>query len=235
MFGADAIRCMRRGNGGGGDTDPYWNNVVSLIYPSGPDGSTTFSDETGLRTWSRSGGAVVNTSVAPFAGAGSIAMDGSGDYLTTSHGADFNLSGDFTLELFAMNNNIGPVRTFVAKRTSYAGYFFAHTTVPFFTFIGNPSTDLIGDTPMTQGVWHHIAVCNDATSARMYLDGVKIAEMPSVVMNANTSMFYLGRDPNNTSRDWNGYISQFRITNGAARYTADFTPPTEPLDRKSVV
>jgi hypothetical protein len=61
----------------------------------------------------------------------------------------------------------------------------------------------------------------------MYVNGTQII---SVADTANYTGTVLGVGGiYSTQYLMNGYVNDFRITNGVARYTANFTPPTTPF------
>lgn len=76
--------------------------------------------------------------------------------------------------------------------------------------------------------WHHVACVRNGTAIRMYLDGVQVAASTSSATAKNDSSQWLfGRFPDGTGQ-LNGWIDEFRISVGVARWTANFTPPTSP-------
>ena len=85
--------------------------------------------------------------------------------------------------------------------------------------------------------WHHVAVSNDGTTFRMFLDGkmyvLADAESGSTNLTASTpassSPMIIGRYHSDGGH-WSGYIDEVRIVNGAAVYTSDFTPRKTRLD-----
>ena len=72
-------------------------------------------------------------------------------------------------------------------------------------------------------VWQHIAVVRNSGVLTMYNNGTtssSIANSTDLIV----PFKYIGKSYNNLS--WNGYMDDLRITNGIARYTTAFTPPT---------
>jgi len=76
--------------------------------------------------------------------------------------------------------------------------------------------------------WYHVAVCRDGTSLRIFIDGVELgtATTFSGKIWQGTTGFNVGAARVSTE-SVNGNIGAVRITKGVARYTANFTPPTE--------
>jgi hypothetical protein len=78
--------------------------------------------------------------------------------------------------------------------------------------------------------WVHVAVTKAGGVLRQFLDGLLVGSN-TLVGTAVASQVgtVIGRDTLDTTRDFNGYIDDLRITKGVARYTANFTPPAEPF------
>lgn len=81
--------------------------------------------------------------------------------------------------------------------------------------------------------WTHVAFVRSGTTMTFYIDGV--ASGTSTVSGtqtgtATTNPVWIGTKDNGlTSYGSTGYISNFRIVNGTAVYTSNFTPSTAPL------
>lgn len=88
---------------------------------------------------------------------------------------------------------------------------------------------------LSAGQWYHIAVTRDVSSnIRLFINGVAYllgtqagGPVGGISLNG-TSCFTAAQGIAFQSADFNGYFDQIRATK-ACRYTADFTPPTEPF------
>ena len=97
-------------------------------------------------------------------------------------------------------------------------------------YYSNSANRILGTTALATNSWHHIAVVRSSGSTKLYINGINegsaFADTQNYLSGANrpvvgTSGFPLG------TGSLNAYIQDLRITRGLARYTADFTPPTQ--------
>lgn len=170
------------------------------------------------------GNAQISTSVKKY-GTGSMAFDGSGDYLQTPISQLYAFgSGDFTVELWAYFNTSTVSKTLVALSTSNGtlidtsntGYIRANITV------AGSDRRITGSQLAVTGQWYHIAFVRTTTVLTLYVDGVSVGTyaIGTQVADAVSTVSTVG------SSTFHGYIDDLRITKGYARYTANFTPPT---------
>ena len=207
-------------------TDPDFSSVQLLMHMDGSNGSTTFTDDSqnGL-TVTAYGNAAVSTAQAKFGQ--SAAFDGSTDYLVVTDTSSVTAAGtgDFTYECWFYNPS-------GSNTASNSGTLFqGGTGSPILRYAsGNLSFGIVGvgylitATWPTDGQWHHVAVCRDSTSTRLYVDGAE--ESSGTVTNSLTAITHFGAHTN-TALAWDGYIDDVRITIGLARYTgSSYTVPT---------
>ena len=84
--------------------------------------------------------------------------------------------------------------------------------------------------------WYHIAVARSGTDSRLFLDGkqIGITKTDSRTYDDNSARVYVNglQDTDTTAlnnRSMSGWMDGVRFTIGAARYTSDFTPPSDVL------
>jgi hypothetical protein len=74
--------------------------------------------------------------------------------------------------------------------------------------------------------WTHIALVRNGSTFTPYINGVAgTTTTSSATLTTSTLPFVIGATGVGTS-PFNGYIDDFRMTRGYARYTSNFTPPT---------
>lgn len=85
--------------------------------------------------------------------------------------------------------------------------------------------------PIATGQWSHLALVRNGNNLYFYINGTQAGTTPySASLGLTTGNFTIGARTGNLSQTClNGYIEDFRLTKGYARYTANFTPPTAPL------
>jgi len=77
--------------------------------------------------------------------------------------------------------------------------------------------------------WNHVAFTRDSTNlVRLFLNGVQVGS-GSISGWTPQNILSLGYLESSFTYYLNGYISNFRIVNGVALYTGNFTPSTSPL------
>jgi hypothetical protein len=213
--------------------DPYWNNVVALLNMDGPNGSTSFKEETG-KAVTVNGDTVIRRLPA---GGGMAYFDATGDYLTIGNSSDFDFgTGDFTVELWTFTRANSGTRTIfcINQKTTYAAvrlsYSLLDLTLDMANAAGNAWLYQSGSVATTlQNTWQHIAVTRSNGVTKIWLNGTEListASASAALMNVSPTFgVMLGAGLSGGSPEA-GSMKNFRITKGIARYTTNFTPPT---------
>lgn len=200
--------------------DPYWNNVVLAMH----------MDDVGLtdvkgHAVTLKGNASRSAAQSKFGGY-SAYLDGTGDYITVPSGSDFAFgTGDFTVEFWFMQTVAGnpfliDCRPISSTNGAYVTTYINAGTVVFFT----NAEARITSSAITTGAWYHVAVCRSGTSTRLFLNGTQTGSTYTDPTNYIASPVNIGASGNGLF-PLTGYLDDFRITKGVARYTANFTPP----------
>jgi prepilin-type N-terminal cleavage/methylation domain-containing protein len=211
------------------------SNTVLLMHMDGTDNGTTFNDQTG-KIVTRYGDTKTVTGTKKL-GTAAAYFDGNGDYLSVPNSDDFSFgSGDFTIDFW-----IKPLlaSTQMIYRAPYGTSGYAPIEVAFngkmrtlFSSNGidwmNPSNNAWNTVLFLGGNWYHVAIVRNGGAIKGYLNGVEdfsynVGNSTSLITPNQTSLigYYLSTQPVH----FNGYIDEFRVTKGVARWTSDFTPP----------
>jgi len=161
---------------------------------------------------------------------GSGYFDGTGDYLTAS--TNISLSGDFCIEAWFKttttinyacifsDETINNGTTILLNNGSNNG----QITVYSKNIVTNFASTVTG---LNNNAWHHVAFTRSGSTCYLFVDGVQ----QNTTTGSGTSTGSTARIGASffASRDFLGYISDFRFVTGSAVYTSAFTPPTTPL------
>lgn len=217
--------------------DPYIGKVSLLLKGDGSNAATTFVDSSLTpKTITASGNAQISTAQSRFGGS-SIYFDGAGDCLNLGTPADMVISTkDFTIEGWIFINAYGGVGvqndgTLVGCQASTGGFFVYANWSDGAIMWFDGSGVLSSPTPITLGTWTHFAVTRNSGTLRIFTGGelkATLSDYSYSIASAGVVQWRVGGNfAGDSSRYFNGYIDDLRITVGVARYTADFTPPTE--------
>ncbi len=177
-------------------------------------------------------------------GNSSIYFDGTGDYLTSRYIANLEPgSSNLTWEMWINTTSSLQYATLYSRQP---GAF----TSGMYSLLINSASSTAGDVALwvadysaggpllittganiRDGNWHHIAVVRNGSSWVLYVDGTSRATGTwGGAIAALSTAPRIGADQN-YGRGFTGYMDDIRITNGNARYTANFTPPTNALSK----
>jgi hypothetical protein len=195
-------------------------------------------DRTGLNNLDTVGNAQIDTAVKKY-GTGSLAFDGSGDYLIAGENPDLAPgAGDFTVEFWMY----GITNTFY--NGLYHNYPDALNRTTAFRIVTNTAdqTSLLVSTAattiittasgvVTPNAWNHVALVRNGSSLVLYVNGVSAGSTTNTTNFSDGYAIIGDAAYGGTNYFFNGYIDDFRLTKGLARYTANFTPPTAALPK----
>jgi len=212
-----------------------------MLHMDGADASTTFTDVNAggsAKTWTAAGNAQIDTAQSKFGGASAL-FDGTGDYVSTSDHADLEVgTSDFTIDcwFFANHSGSGSLHGICGKATdfsaathSYALMINASNNLELSISNGTTRSTMAGTTQFNDSTnvgWHHVAAVRSGSTTLLFVDGVlensqtfsgavpDLAEALVVGSNFESSDFF------------NGWIDEFRLSVGTAKWTSNFTPPT---------
>jgi hypothetical protein len=225
----------------------YASNFVPPAAPVAPVANTVLllngtsaaiSDSTTKNNLETVGDAKISTAVSKF-GSSSMLFDGTGDYLTIP--ASPNLvfgTGAFTIEVWVNRNSSGDVQHFMdfrgANNNDYNPVFYWLSN----NFLHYTNNNTSGDyqiqtsNPITSSSgWVHLALVRSGTTLTIYVNGVASGSVSySTDVRGGNPVFIGSRF--NINGHYSGYMQDFRITRGVARYTANFTPPSSAFQAK---
>jgi hypothetical protein len=208
-----------------------------MLHCDGSDASTTFTDsELTPKTMTAVGNAQIDTAQSKFGGASGL-FDGTGDYLTVPDSADWVLgTGDFTIDFWVRFNALPTNGNWVAfyeqdsggsTRVLFDIYNDAGTYQP--DFLQGGTDVFVNSSGLSTNTWYHIALVRSGNSIYFFQDGVQqgATQTFSDSISDWTSVLRIGHDTNaGHPSQLNGWLDEYRISVGIARWTANFTPPT---------
>ena len=136
-------------------------------------------------------------------------------------------TGNFTWEGWFYFNNVTNEAKVYDGRTTGATSFMVYIQSGTLRFFYD-GADRITSSSLSTSTWYHIAIVRNSGVTKMYLDGTQTGSSYTDANNytAGNGKLYLFATDASGSQCVNGYIDDFRITNGYARYTSNFTAPT---------
>ena len=163
-----------------------------------------------------------STTQVKFANSKSIYFDGNGDYITAAANSSILGDGDFTVETWIYANSIDSAYRCICSQGGGGNSFrmFLQGTQIQVWRGASPMIDY--DNSTVANTWYHIAYSDDT----LYVNGQSVTTIPTPGFDRTLTSISIGGNDNGSI---NGYMADFRITNGLARYTANFTPPTSSL------
>lgn len=229
-----ARRVMGRG-GNKPSVDPYLNNVSLLLPMFGVNNGTVFTDYSpSPKTITRYGDAKTVTAQSKYYGSSGY-FDGGGDYLSVASSAALKFgTGDFTVECWVklpaypgggyLNDMtiLGP-----ASAATGAHILFVLNYANGAITAWNGSTGLTGVLALPLNAWTHIAWTRQSGVLRLFMNGVLDSSVSYPTNVTATTQWNLFGYAYNQLRFFPGWAQDLRITKGLARYTANFTPPSQ--------
>ena len=242
--------------GGGIHTYSYWDGYISNVRiqngtaqytssfspPTAPVGNTSTSqvlvnytssnafDSSGKVTSRMVGSCVTKTSPKKF-GTGSLDIYGSTGSRLDTYSSDISYydilnAGKFTVEFWLYVDNYHASYSDIVGRFNgvSAGWLIYQNGSYIEAYINGVQLQVARPSTAT---WTHFALTRDGTTTRLFKDGVSGATSTASLGSDQTS-YFLAFGGDATGRNGlDGYVDEFRLTYGKARYTSNFTPSTK--------
>lgn len=201
---------------------------ILLLHGDGGDGSTSIIDSSLYgRTVSIVGNTQIDTAQSKFGA--SILFDGAGDYLELDGSSDFAFgTGDFTVDFWFRINSGTLHYLFDCRPDGSNGVYPTLYYNSGLKYLVN-STDRISGGTLSSGTWYHIALARSGTDTKLFIDGTQTGSTYSDSNNYlnGTDRPIIGSSGHPEGGGaLNGWLDEYRVSKGIARWTANFTPPT---------
>jgi Concanavalin A-like lectin/glucanases superfamily len=210
-----------------------------LLHFDGANASTSIADSNAggsAHAWSVAGNAQISTAQSKFGFTASL-YDGAGDWVTTPDSADFTLgAGNFTIDCWVRPAANGVLYYIAGQADStqapaLSAWVLRRTAGNFLELLisnGSAFTTITGaTTQITAGAWWH----RNGNTIALYVNGAVEASVGfSAAVFDSANNLRVGAGGEVASNSWNGWIDEFRLSVGTARWTAAFIPPGKAYD-----
>lgn len=222
---------------GGSPSDPYWTDVLSLVYFNGTVGSSVMVDQVTLSSWSNYGSPNISSTQSKFLGTSGYFNGSSGIFLNRQANIG---TGDFTVDVWVYTTSLlgnttilcgqqdSTTQTVLQIRGSTTG----QLEVLFRPNGGGSVTTLDGSAVISINTWHLLSISRVSGTIYTFLDGaLQTSGVFSGNLNCSSKTFtfgglYDGSSGTNFTNFFTGYLTNARVTVGVGRYTSSFTPPS---------
>lgn len=195
----------------------------ALLHFDGDNDSSTITDESGI-TWTNSN-TVLKTAVKKF-GTASAYFSGT-NYIYRQNDTELAFAaGDFTFDFWVYCTTSGSVRPFYDNRLDNGARPLWLGRAADGTLRSYDGSTLRTGTAIAQDAWVHIAWARSGTSNKIFVNGNTAHSFSNGADYGAIVLTGVGFDKDGIGHI--GYIDELRVSIGIARWTADFTPPTEP-------
>lgn len=210
-------------------SDPNYSNTSLLLHMDNPYLNPYIDNSINNLVVTPWGSAQVSNSIYKF-GISSLYLNASSStYLTTpGNVAPFQFgTGDFTIEGWFYLNNTSSTRPLISLGSYNAGILLRVMSAADSLWINNTSYNWnsIANFPLMQ--WNHVALVRSGTTVNLYINGNSVFNVVNGANIAPSTNVTIGSSTHFLTELWDGYIDDLRITKGVARYTSNFTPPTQ--------
>ena len=218
------VSVIEEWNSGSVPGDVYYSSSSILLHFSGSNGSTTFVDNGPNNLTVTGAGASISTVQSKFGGASAVFSGGNAITWPASNLFAYGLL-PFTVEFWIYSNSTSS--ELYAQTISGENYFYIgiNSGVLYFGF-GSGGGSAISGGSISTGTWINIVLVREGTGVnqtKLYINGIQTAAGTCNFDFSNTSYIpTLGRYSHTVYNTYNGYIDEFRITKGIARYTSSF-------------
>jgi hypothetical protein len=219
-YDTDGITVLATGTINGVDAD-------GKFYVDGNLTGLVTAGDRGGKTITKTGTPTTDTTVKKF-GSSSLELNGSTDYLSVVSNNDFGFgAGNYTVEGWFYFDSVSAVQSLFDFRagaaTDVAPQVYVHSDgeLRFYSY----NADRITGSTLTTATWYHIAVSRSGNDTKLFLNGAVEGTWTITPEDYDVAKpLVIGADWNGANK-LNGYIDEFRVTKGLARYTAVFVAP----------
>jgi hypothetical protein len=216
---------------------PY---TKSLLHMNGTDGSTTFTDSaTGEpHTWTAYGGAQIDIAQSKFGEASGLFT--TSGYISAPDSVEWYFgTGDFTIDFWLRLSSLPGGSDFAHMWSQYINdNNFIHLAYGWnpkswyfrYRLNGVYQINMIIADTLSINTWYHIAIARNGNIFKLFRNGTQVGSnySSSNALGDLASGVQIGRfRPTSPQYYLNGWIDEFRVSKGIARWTSNFTPPTE--------
>ena len=171
---------------------------------------------------------VTDTAIKKF-GSSSLQLDGVEDYIGIASNDDFGFgTGDYTVEGWFRFNSVASTQNLFDFRAGASSdlaptvYINAGGELRFYSY----NADRITGATLSTGQWYHIAVSRSGNDTKLFLNGQSQGTWTATPTDYGVAKPLIIGARWDAGNKLNGYIDEFRVTKGLARYTANVGAPS---------
>ena len=207
-------------------TEPMSTDANALVHFKSNNSNINIIDKSQNSNLLLYGNTTGSTTQVKFANTRSMYFDGTGDYLLTSTPALG--TGDWTIEGWVYFNSIPTQYIFDFRLGTNTNPALAIASD--WVYISDNNQHIQSGVTPSINTWYHFAIVKNSGTTTLYIDGSSIGTFSDSLNYLGNSESTVGNYNAGGNYYLNGYLEDFRVTKGLARYTANFTPPTASLE-----